>query len=446
MRLSILTLSIIHMVACGGSPSKKDPASIKMTQGERVSPFAPPSASTASPKARTRAQTSPKENVPIPTKETTKTVPAKREPISISLTFGGDISLNRSGQKPRSKGTGTGKNLTPWRDVTGGIIPFFKDSDLNFGNVETVVTPRNIKTRTRKKYTFQSHVAGFEYLITAGLNLLSLANNHSFDFGEQGARITLETFRQLKEKYPEINYAGLGIGEAQAAAPVIFQVKGKTIAFAAVGIISNMNLAHRTGPNKAGTLRFRDDQDYQLVINALKSVSADYKILSIHYGKEREVNVDAFQKRRFAKAFNEAGVDLVLGHHAHVVRGIQRRDDGKVGFYGLGNYMMRGARNMGPLPDAQDYGLFGKLVLKENLSTGRLYAESLTLHPLTEMHWNSRVMDRKNAERRLNVLNALSRKAFGLEGVVVGIEWGVGRIDFMEPSKESQMKPSSSPP
>ena len=191
---------------------------------------------------------------------------------------------------------------------------------------------------------------------------------------------------------PQQNYAGLGIGESQAAAPVIFKVKGKTIAFAAVGIISNMNLAHRTGPNKAGTLRFRDDKDYQLVINKLKAVRADYKILSIHYGKERDVDVDTFQKKRFTKAFDEADVDLILGHHAHVVRGIQRRGDGKIGFYGLGNYMMRGARNMGPLPDPQDYGLLGKLILKENLSNGRLYAESLSLHPLTQFYWNSRVM------------------------------------------------------
>ena len=163
------------------------------------------------------------------------------------------------------------------------------------------------------------------------------------------------------------------------------------------------------------------------MINKLKAVRADYKILSIHYGKERDVDVDTFQKKRFTKAFDEADVDLILGHHAHVVRGIQRRGDGKIGFYGLGNYMMRGARNMGPLPDPQDYGLLGKLILKENLSNGRLYAESLSLHPLTEMHWNSRVMGPKNAERRLKVLNNLSRKAFGEEGVLLRLRRGLAK-------------------
>jgi hypothetical protein len=149
-----------------------------------------------------------------------------------------------------------------------------------------------------------------------------------------------------------------------------------------------------------------------LVLGALAQIKADYKILSIHYGTERDVKVDRRQRATFKKAFDKAGVDLILGHHAHVVRAVQRTEDNRVAFYGLGNYIMRGARNMGPLPDPQDYGLFGKIYLTEDKVSKRLVAQAIEVIPLTAMHWNARPLSGVHAARRIEVLNGLNRKTF----------------------------------
>ena len=81
---------------------------------------------------------------------------------------------------------------------------------------------------------------------------------------------------------------------------------------------------------------------------------------------------------------------------------------------------------MGPLPDAQDYGLFGDLELFENLRTGRLEPRRLMLRPLTDMHWNAKPLKGPKAERRLQVLNGLSKKAFGKAALTVMVRHGVG--------------------
>ena len=80
-------------------------------------------------------------------------------------------------------------------------------------------------------------------------------------------------------------------------------------------------------------------------------------------------------------------VDLILGHHAHVVRAF-RGEVTADWLCGLGNYTMRGARNMGPLPDPQDYGLL-VTILKENLLMV-VFTQNRLVAPAYEMHWNSR--------------------------------------------------------
>ena len=239
MRLANFIALALPLAACGGTSTQKAVSPAKTIQRKAVSPFAPPARSTHLEDDEPNEADI--ENISPSSSATKTTLASQREPVTISMTFGGDISLNRSGQAPRSRGTGTGNNLTPWKDVAGSIIPFFKSSDLNFGNVETVVTPRNIETRTRKKYTFQSHVAGFEYLIESGLNLLSLANV-ALILAKPALESGSTRFAGLKEN-PNINYAGWWV---KLSSPSYLQGKEKTIAFAAVGIISNMNLAHRT--------------------------------------------------------------------------------------------------------------------------------------------------------------------------------------------------------
>ncbi len=343
----------------------------------------------------------------------------------IVLTFGGDVCLQRSGWLPYVDGVGTAARRVPWSSHTAHIAPLLEGAELNFGNLEAVVTDRTDLSAQGKKYTFQMHVGALSHLTDIGMNLWSLANNHAYDFGAQGAK---ETFKHLKAfRKRGVHSAGLGLNDKGTLEADVFEVKGKRIAFIAVGIISNMNKRHRAGANKPGTLRFRDDKDYTRVLRAFEKVRADYKILSIHSGREREVALRRGQRARYHRALREAGVDLILGHHAHVVRGVERTSKGKLVFFGLGNYMMRGARNMGPFPDAQDYGLFGKIYLSVDPKTGRLEPQAVTVAPLTDMHRSARPMSPPEASRRINVLNALSLRTSGSEALTFrhdGKGWG----------------------
>lgn len=331
------------------------------------------------------------------------------------LTVGGDVCLNKSKWKPRADGAGSGSYVTSWEKLTSGIAPLL-NGDFNFGNLETVVVEDKPLSAVNKKYTFQSHLNGVKYLAKIGFNLFSLANNHSYDFGEEGAKSTLKALKTLKKD--GVYSAGLGHNVKEAIAPEIIHWKGKTIAFSAVGIITNMNKGHRAGKHKAGTVRYRDKTDYALVLDALKNTQADLKLLSIHFGTERKTRLDRGQRARFERAVREAGVDVVIGHHAHVVRAVQKTKQGEVLFYGLGNYLIRGARDMTPLPDESDYGLFSRIYLNENPKTGAFEVQAVEAIPLTHMHHIAKPMKPADGKRRLEVLNGLSVKSLQDEALL----------------------------
>ena len=174
MRLANFIALALPLAACGGTSTQKAVSPAKTIQRKAVSPFAPPARSTHLPK--TTSQTKPiSKTSTLPPKVPPKTTLAsQREPVTISMTFGGDISLNRSGQAPRSRGTGTGNNLTPWKDVAGSIIPssspvtkfWQRRNRCNTSNIETAPV-RNTPSKV---------MAGLEYLIESGLNLLSCNN------------------------------------------------------------------------------------------------------------------------------------------------------------------------------------------------------------------------------------------------------------------------------
>ncbi|MCO4762704.1 MAG: CapA family protein [Myxococcales bacterium] len=330
------------------------------------------------------------------------------------LTFGGDVCLNRSRVKPEAGGTRFGSKLMPWKKLTR-FIRKQTNGHLNFINLETVVSDKPLSS-VKKKYAFISHPTGVEHFVKMGVNLMSTANNHAFDYGEQGARSTLRHVRRIIRRNKGVHHAGLGANEKEAAAVKVFRVRGYRIAFAAMGNLTNMNKAHRAGPKKAGTLGIRYKKDWQRVLENLRRVKADFKILSAHVGVERSVRLDPGQRAKYERALKFAGVDLIIGHHPHVVRPVQNKR-GKIVFYSLGNYLIRGARNMAPFPDHQDYGLFGRLYLSFDVKRGKLVPTAVEAVPMTEMHAVARPMGPAEGKRRVAVLNKISRKQLGNEGL-----------------------------
>ncbi|MGB0843122.1 MAG: CapA family protein [Alphaproteobacteria bacterium] len=339
----------------------------------------------------------------------------------IVITFAGDVNFNRSGQKPEAKGARKAGFHT-WTELSNKIEHLF-DGDINFVNLETVVTDKNNLRPANKKFVFQSHPASLNHLQTLGVNLVSAANNHAYDYRWKGYN---ETHKHLKNS--GVNFAGIGLRK-DILQPTIFEHKGVKIAFNALSFLSDPYPASDT---QVGILNLRNRKHWREVIKNLGQVKADIKILSLHQGIERQVTLEGGVRANFTKAVKDAGINLLLAHHPHVARGVERVSETSVIYYGLGNFLMLGARNMGPLPNAQDYGLFGKAYF-QNKDDGLWTVAALEAHPITDMHLKPKPMKAKEGTVRLKLLNKLSRRTSKNQAVKFHISSsGVGLACFIK--------------
>ena len=290
-------------------------------------------------------------------------------------------------------------------------------------NLETVVTARNDLTAADKgqavPFGFRSHPAGVRHLSALGFNLVSAANNHAYDFGVEGVRETVRNLRALSAE-GRLHFAGIGLNREEASRPVELDLPAGHVAFSAIGIVTNNINQHRATADKPGTIAYRFDDDWHEVTRRLGDTRADYRILSIHYGEEREVRADAKQLSEYREAADRNGVDLIVGHHAHVVRGIEIRHGVPI-FYGLGNFMLRGARDMSSVPalvGCRDYGLLARVHLRRVTPGGRLAVRAIEIVPLRDMHRQpAPFADPAQAQRRIEVVNVLSARIEEAGGV-----------------------------
>lgn len=283
------------------------------------------------------------------------------------------------------------------------------DGDLNFVNVETVITARNDLRPDPKGQTgpfyFKSHPNGFAHLVKRGVNLFSLANNHSMDFGVNGLRDTLrhaETMRAHGLKA----YAGIGNNRFEASEPALLNVKGAVIGFSAIGIVTNNLASHRAGEEKPGQIAYRSDDDFYLVTDRMRDDDADYKILSVHYGIEGQVRADWVQTTQWRQEADD-GIDLIVGHHAHVVRGVEMTPKGGLIFYGLGNFMHHGTANITDNPVCLSYGLFARVHVAKGVD-GKWHTRAVEAIPVTGTHISPRRYASPAASHaRIHALNYL---------------------------------------
>lgn len=283
------------------------------------------------------------------------------------------------------------------------------NADINFANLETVITRSNKLRRLPKAFNFRTHPAGIAHLKAVGFNLFSLANNHAVDYGRAGMEASLDEMAKLADKSVHA-YAGLGRNLNDALTPRRFKVKGVQFAFSAIGIGSgNKGSSLRPGPDRTGQLAYRYDKDYRDLVTRLAAASSAYRILSIHTGTERQVTPNASDVTNFRDiAIRANGIDLVIGHHAHVGQGMQIVD-GKLIFYGLGNFMHPGMANMAGKGRCRDYGLTAKVHLLHR-DGAKPQLAAVEVFPLTEMHIGPRVMRPERARDRVAVLNGLARR------------------------------------
>lgn len=326
----------------------------------------------------------------------------------VTIVLVGDVGLNRNDQPVEASGVRRG-SFYSWEETTS-LIADDINGDLNFMNAETVVTDRNDLRRDTKgqrgPFNFRTHPNGISHLVSRGFNVMSLANNHSMDYGVAGLEETLKHVGKL-EKQSRVVAAGLGMNRDAAARPEQISVKGAQVAFGAIGIVTNNLERHRAGPGKPGQIAYRFDDDFAVVRERLTATPADYRILSIHYGVEGQVRTDAKQIAEWRRqAALGDGIDLIVGHHAHVVRGVERAGNSLI-FYGLGNFLHHGTADMTRKGICRDYGLMARVHLKKD-ADGKLKLRAVEAIPVTDTHYRPRRLTGENGEARIHVLNYLA--------------------------------------
>ena len=332
--------------------------------------------------------------------------PATPTETHVTIVLAGDTGLNGSFQPVyASHGIKHGARLA-WGDATAEISREI-NGDINFANLETVVTDRNDLSPNLKLFGFRTHPSGVKHLVQIGVNVVSTANNHSMDFGLEGAR---ETLRQLSDI--GVAHAGLGSNRSAARAPRLMVLKGRSFAFGAVGIIGSGYGSPAEGEERVGHLSY-SERDVGEAAGALAATAADYRMLSVHYGQEFEVNTSASDQRRLTGALAQ-GVDLVVGHHHHVANGVEIVN-GRAVFYGLGNFLHWGTQDMARFDICRDYGLLARVHLAAAPGE-RLMVRAIEALPITQMHKTPRVMSGEAGAARVHVLNHLAKR-FGASGV-----------------------------
>jgi poly-gamma-glutamate synthesis protein (capsule biosynthesis protein) len=328
------------------------------------------------------------------------------EPTEIVITLGGDTGFTRNGNVPDEAGAWTAAGrFRSLDELTKGIAKL-PDGDLNFLNLETVVTERADLAIVPKGYNFRSHPDAVSKLISLGFNLFSNANNHSYDFGFEGFRETIRNMAALAEAHPGIGYSGLGRTVEEALTPAVLERKDSRFAFLAAGFLEND--AYRPNAKHPGQLNVRRKSDLEAQLGALENSDADFRILSVHDGIEQVVLPSGAERERYAAAVSKHGVDLVVGHHPHVVRPIERVGDGLV-IHSLGNFLLLGAANLNGAPLERSYGLFVRVFLSV-APGGRPEIQALEAIPITNMSEAPKALGPKAARERIAALNALARK------------------------------------
>jgi poly-gamma-glutamate synthesis protein (capsule biosynthesis protein) len=225
---------------------------------------------------------------------------------------------------------GTG---TPEFERFGYDYPFdktralLKQSHIVFGNLEGPLTHAD-HAPVAKKYVYRSPPEKVApALRNAGFSVVSLANNHAMDQGVDGLRHTLEALDRVG-----IQHAGAGMNLAEARRPAILDAGGARVAFLAYTLTFPEEFwATHDRPGSP----FGHEAQVRADIVAAKQ-RADIVLVSFHWGQEGKTELRDYQKR-LGRAAIDAGAGAVIGHHPHVLQGVERYRHGVI-LYSLGNF------------------------------------------------------------------------------------------------------------
>jgi len=246
-------------------------------------------------------------------------------PGAVTLAFGGDVHFEGSAYA---------------RGVSGGLSGLrsvFAGADLSMVNLETAIATRG--RPEAKEFVFRAPPRVLRTLAEAGVDVVTMANNHALDFGAEGLGQTLAA-----RATSPVPIVGVGSSLTDSLRPWVATVRGTTIAF--LGIVG-LDLAQEEGAAVAagwpartagpGLPVWRDHAGPIRRAVARWASAADIVVVYVHWGRERATCSNGAQ-RAVARALADAGADVVVGSHPHVLQGAGYVGDSLVAL-SLGNFV-----------------------------------------------------------------------------------------------------------
>jgi poly-gamma-glutamate capsule biosynthesis protein CapA/YwtB (metallophosphatase superfamily) len=239
-----------------------------------------------------------------------------QDSVAVML-FAGDVTL--ADRFEQALGSRTGNLFSRWNKIGS--------YDAMMVNLENAVT-RSIDS-VEKEYVFRMRPEYLSLFDKGKITLVNCANNHTADFGTEGI---LETIRLLDSA--GIRHVGIGRTIAEARKPVILALNGIRIGFLGYGGVSAF-LASRAQPGTTPRSR-------RIILSDIAKLRprVNFVVVNLHWGEELAEQPDSAQIA-LAHAIIDAGADLVIGHHPHILQGIEYYR-GKMIAYSLGNFIFGG--------------------------------------------------------------------------------------------------------
>ncbi|MBI4331119.1 MAG: CapA family protein [Chloroflexi bacterium] len=250
----------------------------------------------------------------------------------------GDVSVNR--EKPES--------------IMALAQPTLKQADVLFGQMECHLSERGAPGENVSISIAPSHPRNVAALTCVGFDVMAAASNHTLDFGKEALRDTVANLRKNG-----IIVVGVGENIDEARQPAIIERKATRIGF--LDYCTVLPKGYEARPDKPGAaplrastayeqvdwqagmpprvLSFAHQEDLAAMLNDIKKLrpEVDVLVLSMHWGIHYIPSLIAMYQKEVAHAAIDAGVDLILGHHTHILKGIEVYK-GKVIFHSLANF------------------------------------------------------------------------------------------------------------
>jgi len=257
-----------------------------------------------------------KDDVNENTDKVVEELPKEKRMSIISV---GDILIHESVYKDAEKEDGTYDFHYMFTDIE----PIIKKYDLKFCNQESNIGGKTLGISGYPSFNSPDEIG--DELVSLGFNLISLANNHTLDKGEDAA-----LYSNSYWKSKNVNFAGSYSSSEERNEVKIYEQNGIKYAFLAYTTISNAKVRKDYLLNMYSADKAKED------IEKVKD-QVDVILVSMHWGVE-DTNTPTESQRQIADYLSSLGVNMIIGHHPHVVQSVEYVNDTLV-IYSLGNFI-----------------------------------------------------------------------------------------------------------